>query len=323
MNFHKVTGALPKPRAIVVPYAKRAAQANINGQGYTDERMVPKGSHRYPQVKVAPTVEELRASRAPPRTSAKHAAPRSEVHRWHLKMADVRKEFLASSLEHADKSDQAKEAYHQRWLAASNKVKEDARRAGLTDAEMLTLPTISGLLSNSQLVRMTADEYEQQRLERQHNDQLQQLKLEEERARVTVQLIDQADDFIVTEEQLLAGVEKAFVNGSSSGRNPVGGWSVTSFKEDSVMGVARNQTGIEDLVAKAQTADESRLAELGDAIALELTGVTNNGKPGLGRICEILRGDNVMQRAEKLREKKGLEGAEDLAEIRSALKDME
>jgi hypothetical protein len=303
------------------------------GQGYADEKMVPRGSHRFPKKKTVPTEEQLIATRNPPRTSAKHATPRSEIHKWHLKMADLRKQYLADSLVSAERADKAKYHYHKRYLAAAEKVKEDARNAGLTEAELLTLPTISGLLTNSQLKRQTEDEYEQKRLERQYNDQLQQLKDEEERARVTVQLIDQADDFIVTEEQLIAGVEKAFVNGSSSGRNPVGGWSITSFKEDSIMGVGRNSAGLEKLVSLASESEESKLTEIGDAIALELTGVTNNGKPGLGRIAEILRGDNVLERAEKLRLdqtkagkaqiKKDMGEAEDLAEIRQALKDME
>ncbi|KAG5366752.1 37S ribosomal protein [Yarrowia sp. B02] len=317
----KVSGYLPKARSIVVPYAARRGWPT--NQGYVDERMVPRGSHRYPKKKHVPTEEELLATRNPPRTSAKHATPRSEVHKWHLKMADLRKQYLSESLVNADRADKAKDEYHQRYLAAAEKVREAARNAGLTEAELLTMPTISNLLSTAQLKRQTADEYEQKRLERQHNDQLQQLKQEEERARVVVQLIDQADDFIVTEEQLVAGVEKAFVNGSSSGRNPVGGWSITSFKEDSIMGVGRNSAGLEELVGMASEAEESKLTEIGDAIALELTGVTNNGKPGLGRIAEILRGDNVLERAEQLRNGKKMGEAEDLAEIRQALKDLE
>ena len=108
---------------------------------------------------------------------------------------------------------------------------------------------------------------------------------------------------------------------------------MTSFKEDSILGVNRNSAGIDELIAQAGEAEESKLAEIGDAIALELTGVTNGGKPGLGRIAEILRGDNVLERAEKLRAeqahagktqiKKEMGEAEDLAEIRQALKDME
>lgn len=325
-----MSGVLPKPRSIITPYAARRYPS---GQGYADEKMVPRGSHRWPKKKTALSEEQLRATRNPPRTSAKHATPRSEIHKWHLKMADLRKQYLAESLVTADRADKAKDEYRQRYLAASEKVREAARNAGLTEAELLTLPTISSLLTKSQLKRQTADEYEKKRLERQYNDQLQQLKQEEERARVTVQLIDQADDFIVTEEQLVAGVEKAFVNGSSTGRNPVGGWSMTSFKEDSILGVNRNSAGIEELIAQAGEAEESKLAEIGDAIALELTGVTNGGKPGLGRIAEILRGDNVLERAEKLRAeqtktgktqvKKEMGEAEDLAEIRQALKDME
>ncbi|KAG5356688.1 37S ribosomal protein PET123 [Yarrowia sp. C11] len=316
----KVSGVLPKPRSIIMPYASR--RGHPTGQGYADERMVPRGSHRWPKKKTAPSEQELMASRNPPRTSAKHASPRSEVHKWHLKMADLRKQYLADALVSADRADKAKDQYHRRYMAAAEKVKEAARGAGLTEAEMLTLPTISSLLSKSQLKKQTDDEYEQKRLERQYNDQLQQLKHEEERARVTVQLIDQADDFIVTEEQLVAGVEKAFVNGSSSGRNPVGGWSVTSFKEDSIMGVGRNSCGVEELVSKAGVEGEAKLTEIGDAIALELAGITNNGKPGLNRIAEILRGDQVLERAEKMRAKK-MENVEDLAEIRQALKDME
>lgn len=326
-----MSGVLPKPRSIITPYAARRGRPS--GQGYADEKMVPRGSHRWPKKQTALTEQQLMATRNPPRTSAKHATPRSEIHKWHLKMADLRKQYLAESLVSADRADKAKDEYHKRYLAAAEKVKEAARGAGLTEAELLTLPTISGLLAKSQLKRQTADEYEQKRLERQYNDQLQQLKQEEERARVTVQLIDQADDFIVTEEQLVAGVEKAFVNGSSTGRNPVGGWSMTSFKEDSILGVNRNSSSIEELVAAAGQSEDSKLAEIGDAIALELTGVTNGGKPGLGRIAEILRGDNVMERAEKLRTeqvkagktqtKKDMGEAEDLAEIRQALKDME
>lgn len=221
-------------------------------------------------------------------------------------MADLRKKYLSTTLVAADKTDAAKFEHHKRYLKAVEKVKEDARGAGLTEAEVLTLPTITGLVAGPQMRRRNADEVEKQRLQRQHNEQLVQLRLEEERARVTVQLIDQADDFIVTEEQLIAGVEKAFVNGSSSGRNPVGGWSVTSFKEDTILASPRNSIGVEGLMQmfaqdKSVGAKTIGKEELTERIALELTGVTNNGKPGLARISEILKGDNVLGRAAEAR----------------------
>ncbi|QEU58839.1 Pet123 [Kluyveromyces lactis] len=215
------SGILPSTRRIlknptvnqtgILERVKEVKPKGINGVGYAKGIKHPKGSHRNPPPLKFIDVEEVIYNTVKPKSENTAAA--SEQQLLKQNQAELRRKYLSESL----RNEEQRLLKQEELLKKKERVLQEQREAELKElnkerSSNLTIPTLEGIMNQPLMRQRTAEEQEILDLKRKHNKELIEFKAKERKLANLVQLCHAADHFIVTEEQLVASVEKAFAS---------------------------------------------------------------------------------------------------------------
>lgn len=279
------SGVLPKPRQIVDAFKtaaeiKQAARENV---GFVDPDLVPKGVAAHVPLKERVPASVKISNSAKDKTDKQK--PRAE---WRGLNASIRRKYLTDSLMKQEAEElqimKRRERNLEREKLAQAELLKQATRS---EATTLTLPTIESFLSvkNQLVTPRTKEETELLRAKRTANRKAHELRKLETKANDLLEVYQSAGDYIVTEAQLDAAIQKAFQPNTMQSQFRYNFGRLNSFGDlsrqfDISVGGAK-QTG----VAEAQT-----------DLTKSLFGITSNNKPGLGEVEDAISGSTVQYR---------------------------
>lgn len=270
-RFGYKSGILPKPRDIL-PKLKTSWEKEAEAKakvGFADPEMVPKGVPMKPVPRKEKFAKERMAHSA--REKKKDSDSGSDTAEWRRMSSAMRRKYFIDA--HT-----TEERMNKKAIELREKKFQEAREARLrtdtheqSEATRLTLPTIEALLDGPFVQHRTPQEAEELRLKRAANRKLHELKHQEQKAESVLELYQQAENFIVTEQQLTHALNREFAGPYKSMRPA----HTISVLQQEVYGQS------------VRNAAQGNLARA-------MLGVTSNNKPGLPEVNEALQ-----QQAEK------------------------
>ena len=215
------SGILPSTRSIlknptvnqtsIIEKVKQAKPKGINGVGYAKGIKHPRGSHRNPPPVQFIDVEEVIHNTVKPRQ--KNSEPVSETQKIKLAQAELRRKFLSEALRNEEQRLLKQEQLlKKREQLLQQQRDEELKELSKERSSNLTIPTLEDIMSQPLMRQRTPEEQEILNLKRKHNKEMIEFKAKERKLANLIQLAHAAEEFITTEEQLLATVEKVFAS---------------------------------------------------------------------------------------------------------------
>lgn len=218
------SGVLPTTRSILknptisqetlLEKARAPKPKGVNGVGYAEGTMHPKGSHRDSQPVKFIDVEELIQNTVSTPQSIKVVNSKQQQEK--LRKSELRRQYLSDAFRKEEerllKDEQLLRKKEQKLEEQRNK---EVALLDQTKSSDLTIPTLEHILNEPLMRRRTEEEKELMDMKRKHNRSLMEYRTRESKIEKLVDLYHVSDEFIVTEKQLLQKVEEAFNNEGS------------------------------------------------------------------------------------------------------------
>lgn len=265
-RFGYKSGILPKPRDILPPLKtswEKEAEAKVK-VGFTDPDMVPKGVPQKPIPKRQKFAQERMAHSA---KSKKNASKKntSETAEWKNLTAEMRRKYFIDAHITQQRVNNRELENRERKFQQAKEARLKTDTSEQTKATKFTLPTIEALLTGPFVKHRTRQEAEELKLKRAANRKIHELRHNEQQAENVLELYQQAESFIVNEQQLSEALKKEFSLEQSKPR----------------YGPPSTLLGSEVYGQSVRNSAEGNLARA-------MLGVTSNNKPGLPEVNEAL-----------------------------------
>lgn len=185
-----------------------------NGIGYADGVLHPRGSHREAQPVKFIDVEKLIQNTVASPKNIK--ATNSKQQEEKLRRAELRRQYLADAF----KKEEERLLKHEELIKKREQLVEQQKQKEValldrTKSSDLTIPTLEKILEEPLMRQRTDEEKQLLSMKRKYNRDLIEFRAKERKLEKLVDLYHVADEFIVTEKQLLQKVEEAFNNEGS------------------------------------------------------------------------------------------------------------
>ncbi|CAB4252339.1 similar to Saccharomyces cerevisiae YOR158W PET123 Mitochondrial ribosomal protein of the small subunit [Maudiozyma barnettii] len=268
------SGILPVTRNILkhptvrqtnlVNKAKEPLPKGENGLGYAEGIQHPAKSRREPKPATFINIEDVISKSIPAPQSLKSAG--SEIQETKMKKAQLRRKYLADAL-HKEEEYLLKreELLAKREIIEAKEREEEMKKINLTKSSDLTIPSLEHIINQPLMRHRTPEETELMKLKRIYNREFIEFKAKERKLEKLLELYYEADQYIVTEEQLLKNIDAIF--------------DETRF--------STNTNTFFDL--KNNTKKNNLERKIGD----ELFGTVNTVHPGLPMVKDFLNGEAV------------------------------
>lgn len=218
------SGVLPTTRSILknptikqealLKEAKAPKPKGPNGIGYADGVLHPRGSHRESLPVNAIDVEKLIQNTVAPPQNIKPVNSKQQEQK--LRKAELRRQYLAGAFKkEEERLLKCEELIKKREQLLEQQKQKEVALLDKTKSSDLTVPTLEHILEEPLMRPRTDEEKQLLTMKRQHNRYLIDFKAKERKLEKLVELYHVADEFIVTEKQLLQKVDEAFNNEGS------------------------------------------------------------------------------------------------------------
>ncbi|SMN18423.1 similar to Saccharomyces cerevisiae YOR158W PET123 Mitochondrial ribosomal protein of the small subunit [Maudiozyma saulgeensis] len=268
------SGVLPVTRNILknptirqttlINRAKEPLPKGENGIGYAEGIQHPLKSRRDPKPATFIDIEEVISKSVPAPQSLKSSG--SEIQETKMKRAQLRRQYLANALRKEEEYLLKKEE-----LVAKKKIieakerEEEMKKINLTKSSDLTIPSLEHIINQPLMRPRTSEEIELMKLKRNYNREFIEFKAKERKLEKLLELYYEADQYIVTEEQLLKNIDAIF---------------------DETRFATNTNTFLE---LKNNTKKNNLERKIGD----ELFGTINTIHPGLPMVKDFLNGEAI------------------------------
>lgn len=208
-KFGYKSGTLPVVRSILKKPIKpivRPANPNV---GYAEGVQHPRGTSREQPLPEIKTVEQLIQDTVKEPKEIPNLQTLTKIQKDKVTKAALRREYYIESLKAEEsKLELNEQREHKRKEAEEIRRSEQVHE--VSEATKLTLPTISNLLNGPLMRQRTQEEEDILQAKRKVNRLNNQLTGDSNRAVNLLELYYQAEDFIVTEEDLAKALDKTF-----------------------------------------------------------------------------------------------------------------
>lgn len=218
------SGILPATRSIlknptirqqsVIDQVKAVKPKGAEGIGYAPNVVQPRGSHRHsPRVEFLDVEKLISKTIAEPQIVKAAATQQQEAKQ---RRSELRRQYLADAF----RKEEERLLKQEILLKKKQELLEQERHKELaalneTRSSDLTIPTLENILNEPLMRQRSPEETEVLNLKRKHNREVIQLRAKERKLEDLLKLYYIADEFIVTEKQLLKKIDEAFANESS------------------------------------------------------------------------------------------------------------
>ncbi|AEY94770.1 FAAR117Cp [Eremothecium gossypii FDAG1] len=218
-KFGFKSGILPKPRPILkhptvnmtakVQEALAPKPKGPSGVGYADNIAHPAGSRREPEPVKFIDVEQMIKATVPEPQQARQ--PASEQQAAKNRIAAMRREYLSDAFRAEERRLlRQEELLRQRQQLLEEESQRQLAEATRERASDLTIPTLEELVNEPLMRQRTPEEQKLVDMKRKHNREVLALRIQERRMAQLVSLYHAAEEYIVTEPQLLRHIDEVF-----------------------------------------------------------------------------------------------------------------
>ena len=194
----------------LVQKAKEPLPKGENGIGYAEGIQHPLKSLRVPKPSKFIDIESV-ISKSIPEPQSLNLKNGSVVQEIKNKKAELRRKYLADSLRNEENYVLQKEILMKRREEILAKEREvEMQKINLEKSSDLTIPTLEHIIKQPLMRARTTEETELMKLKRNYNRKLIEFKAKEKNLEKLLELYYEADQYIVTEEQLLKNIDSIF-----------------------------------------------------------------------------------------------------------------
>lgn len=214
------SGVLPTARSILkspttrqttlVEKAKQPLPKGEDGIGYAEGIMHPIKSRRDPKPVKFIDVEQV-ISRSVPEPQTIKGSTNSAIQATKAKHAELRRKYLAEALRNEENYLLKREQLlNKRAEIAAKEREEEMKKIDLKKSSDLTIPSLEHIINQPLVRQRTKEETKLMKLKRNYNREMIAFKAKERKLEKLLELYYEADQYIVTEEQLLKNIDAIF-----------------------------------------------------------------------------------------------------------------
>jgi hypothetical protein len=278
------SGVLPKPRDIL-PRIKTFWEIEEESKapsGFADPDMVPKGVDPNPKPKHELSMaERIRYSAKQPKAQDTMTKEVGEVTKWKLMASEMRRRYYIDSLQAEDQMNKKKLATREQKFREAREARLKVDNSEESQSTKFTLPTIESFFDGPFVRHRTKEEKAELFMKRAANRKYHEIKHKEKHAEKLLELYQNAENYIITEQALDQEIDKVFTAPESTGSN-----------FDLI--VKGSSKSVESLFLNNR-AQHALRAEL----TMRLMGTTSNGLPGLPEVEDALNDTRIIDENQK------------------------